>query len=1744
MLALVASYSLYGVTLIDPAGDGGFENGATFPANGWTVVNHTTNNWYVGIPGANAGTNGAYISNDGGTTNAYTLTSAQTSHFYRDITLPTTDVGVLTFSWKGGGESTYDRLLVYIAPQTVTPVAGTPVSNSTTLEGATLLGMFNLQTTWQSASVSLMGYTGAQRLIFTWQNDTSLGSQPPISIDNISLTTYTPTPLTGIKTIGPSGTYPSFTEAIADLNQNGVGAGGVTFNVANGTYMENPPAITASGSAANPIIFQSPGGSTVLSPAGGANSYGFKLDGADYITFDGIDVTGDATLVYGYWMINGTSNNTISNSIITMPYGSTSNYAIRCFGTNHNNTFDSNTIASNTYYGIYVYGVSGAEAQNNVVSNNIISGIRNYGIYNNYATGTIISGNTVSGMEANTNAVYAIYSASSTASADIFDNEITGISTSSTVYSLYVTGGTTYNIYSNKIHNLEYTGTSSSIAYGIYISGGTTLNIYNNMVYDVRSPSGTSAPQVRAIAITGGTTVNLWNNSVYLNASGSAGGFATAALYVSSTTPTIDLKNNIFVNKSTPGGTGRTVAFWKTSAGVGTLTPSSDKNIYYAGEPDATHLIGYFSTTGYQTLEDYKTMAATKDQGSYTEDVPFVSSTRIIDLHIDPTITTRVEGNAIPIATVTHDIDGDIREATPDIGADEGEFTAPAGAPGLVTLLAPVDEAQGINPITGVLTWSAPSAGGAVSEYWIYVATDISTIFDESFSTVAAPNTSLVLADVQGLTLGFGETYYWAVQAHNNTGESDPDDPAFQIWSFSTCDQMAANNTLPLGNIWPEDVMNGTIQVQNLGTTSLVFTATGSPEFAFGPLRYSIPPSGSVDLPYTFTVPATLGDYTGSITLEQTEPGLSTIIIGVTGHVTTDVVVGTGTTELNIPVDPYFGYSYSQSIYYPSELNYPDGYRIEKLYYYFNGYETAVDTKDFVIYMAHTTESTFASTTSWLPIAGFTQVYNHTNIPQLQAGGYWMEFVLDTPFIYNGTDNLVIAVEENASGYDSSSSYFYCTGTTGINRSIRYTNDSTNPDPNNPPTGILVAGHPNTKFFVAPIPVNPVISVNPDTWDFGTVVIDTPHSREITIQNNGGGTLTINSITPTTDGFFSLTNLPTFPVNLTSGQTTTFSVNYLPTAAGAHTATFNINDNRAIFPLVVNGTCVDPRITALPFSEYFDSVTAPALPLGWTPYINSTSTSAVVATYNSTTYAQSAPNSVRLYNPSDASADLRLITPQIMVPMNTIRLKFYARSTSAGYPLLVGTVSALDGTGVFTQLASINLTTTKTEYTVLYTGYEGTDQYICFKHGLGGTGRSLYVDNVVMDGLFPADLAATQIGGPGIGSATNQLSYVVTVLNNGTATQNNYTVNLLGSARELLSSVNITTPLDPGMTAQHTLNWTPSAAGSWNLSGQVVVAGDGYAGNDLSQNLPVTIYPNTYYTPLVGDPQSTTTVNYTPFNVYYRNNVAETIYLAHEMQATSGTIQAIVYFNNFTQELDKPVKVWMKNTTEANVATSWLPFDGYTLVYDGMVHFPLGVNAIVLPLIAPFNYTGGNLAIRTNRVWEDTYWNTTNHWYYTASTEYPSRTRYFSEDGAVALDPILLLDEDGVAITGTLVNNIPNIQFVMSSATPITELATPVVTITTNAGNAVLDWPVVPGAYGYRIYASDDPYSWPAEPLAVTHINTYTATAVAKKFYKVVAISSYRNSSHGLITDPATLIGVDNKTIKAEPLIPNRDQKQ
>ncbi|MDD4309852.1 MAG: T9SS type A sorting domain-containing protein, partial [Candidatus Cloacimonetes bacterium] len=162
----------------------GFEDGI----GNWNLVNGSqTNTWARGTATKHTGAYSLYISNNSGTSNAYDIASTSIAHVYRNISFPAgSESYKLRFAWKGQGEGAstyYDYLRVYLVDSTTTPVAGTALVSGQL--GAT----YNLTADWQEVTLDIpAGVNGTnRRLVFTWRNDSSDGTQPPAAIDNIRI---------------------------------------------------------------------------------------------------------------------------------------------------------------------------------------------------------------------------------------------------------------------------------------------------------------------------------------------------------------------------------------------------------------------------------------------------------------------------------------------------------------------------------------------------------------------------------------------------------------------------------------------------------------------------------------------------------------------------------------------------------------------------------------------------------------------------------------------------------------------------------------------------------------------------------------------------------------------------------------------------------------------------------------------------------------------------------------------------------------------------------------------------------------------------------------------------------------------------------------------------------------------------------------------------------------------------------------------------------------------------------------------------------------------------------------------------------------------------------------------------------------------------------------------------------------------------------------------------------------------
>lgn len=163
-----------------------FESG-DFTGAPWVLANGGENDWEVGTAAVAEGTYGAYISNDGGTSNVYSSIGGglDVSHLYIDIPMPNaTSELILSFDWRCEGEVGFDYSNVFDVTTGTTPLANTEL-------GAGLVGQsqYNDQSTFTKEQISLpIGEAGTtRRIVFSWRNDTFIENQPPMAIDNVKI---------------------------------------------------------------------------------------------------------------------------------------------------------------------------------------------------------------------------------------------------------------------------------------------------------------------------------------------------------------------------------------------------------------------------------------------------------------------------------------------------------------------------------------------------------------------------------------------------------------------------------------------------------------------------------------------------------------------------------------------------------------------------------------------------------------------------------------------------------------------------------------------------------------------------------------------------------------------------------------------------------------------------------------------------------------------------------------------------------------------------------------------------------------------------------------------------------------------------------------------------------------------------------------------------------------------------------------------------------------------------------------------------------------------------------------------------------------------------------------------------------------------------------------------------------------------------------------------------------------------
>lgn len=434
----------------------------------------------------------------------------------------------------------------------------------------------------------------------------------------------------------------------------------------------------------------------------------------------------------------------------------------------------------------------------------------------------------------------------------------------------------------------------------------------------------------------------------------------------------------------------------------------------------------------------------------------------------------------------------------------------------------------------------------------------------------------------------------------------------------------------------------------------------------------------------------------------------------------------------NAPFSPSKFYSYAQTIYLASELNATGSItKISWLYNGGDGASSSIDNSQIDIYIGTTSKTSFSSTTDWIPVSSLTKVYTGgVTVPIVKD---WVTVTLDTPFAYDGNNNLVIAVNETKDG--SNTSTFFFNTAVPTSRSIAASNSSNAINPATPNaasykylrnaipkvifTGITKRCDIPEDLAATNITSNSVTIdwINTIIPDFGTDYYisdsDAQPTNTTTITGNvkPGNSINIDKLTPDTNYYVWVKNKCESETASSWSQMLTFRTECISTS--------NLSEN-------------------------FETTLPGDLPTCWSKIIRGAaqpSDQTYITTENQNRLGS--PNSIAFrYDGSSGLTtinkdDMILVSPKLNnVNSGTYRLKFTAKyqyNDPIPGALQIGTLDNRTATATFSPLQNITLNIDSTDYTIDVNNYSGSDTYIGLRLNTNSTHSIIFIDNIIWE---------------------------------------------------------------------------------------------------------------------------------------------------------------------------------------------------------------------------------------------------------------------------------------------------------------------------------------------------------------------------------------------------------------------------
>ena len=216
----------------------------------------------------------------------------------------------------------------------------------------------------------------------------------------------------------------------------------------------------------------------------------------------------------------------------------------------------------------------------------------------------------------------------------------------------------------------------------------------------------------------------------------------------------------------------------------------------------------------------------------------------------------------------------------------------------------------------------------------------------------------------------------------------------------------------------------------------------------------------------------------------------------VTFEPTDKLVIGSGgLTNSYIPTYTYYNYSLTQQIYTAEEIN------SQGLINSIDFYCTDRKVRSLDIYMVNTNKEYFNDNYDWIPVTDANLVYSGQVI---FGGGVWTTIELTNAFVYDGTSNLAIIVDDNTGSWESAPGF---SAYEANSQAIRIYSDDINYNPYAPSSyaGTILGMKNQIR-----------LDITPGTYTFYTINVTADPEQGGTVTGGGsyleGNTCTISAM--------------------------------------------------------------------------------------------------------------------------------------------------------------------------------------------------------------------------------------------------------------------------------------------------------------------------------------------------------------------------------------------------------------------------------------------------------------------------------------------------------------------------------------------------------------------------------------------------------------------------------------------------------